>query len=183
MPSRRVLLVVAALLAGAGAAALAVVLVGGDSGRTSGPTGSAPTEPVSGAPLKLSGPDVTSGKTIGLRVLAEKPVVLTVWASWCGACPKQAEPLGQFADKHAKEAGFLAVDTQEDADAARKFLADQDLSVPTIADEDGRLAARLGVRELPTTFFLTNDHRVAAVWEGPAPVARLRAGLAAARAG
>jgi hypothetical protein len=62
----------------------------------------------------------------------------------------------------------LAVDTQEDAEAARDFLTANDLSLPAIADEDGHIAAKLGVRELPTTIFLTNEHRVAGMWEGPA---------------
>jgi len=78
----------------------------------------------------------------------------------------------------------LAVDTQEDPEAARAFLTANDLSLPTIADEDGQIAAKLGVRELPTTLFLTSDHRVAIMWDGPAGIGRLKsAALAAARAG
>jgi len=45
------------------------------------------------------------------------------------------------------------------------------------------LARKLGVRELPTTIFLTSEHRVASMWEGPAGLGRLKEGLAAARAG
>jgi thiol-disulfide isomerase/thioredoxin len=107
---------------------------------------------------------------------------VTVWASWCPACPKQAEPLGRFAAAH-EETAFLAVDTQEDAEAAKAFLDQNGLTLPTIADEDGHIAAKLGVRELPTTIFLTPEHRVASMWEGPAGLGRLKAGLAAARAG
>ena len=77
----------------------------------------------------------------------------------------------------------VAVDTQEDADAARAFLAAHDLSIPTVADSDGHIAAKLGVRELPTTIFLTSDHRVASMWEGPAELGRLKAGARAARDG
>ena len=48
---------------------------------------------------------------------------------------------------------------------------------------EGFRAAKLGVRELPTTLFLTSDHRVATMWEGPAGIGRLKsAALAAARA-
>jgi thiol-disulfide isomerase/thioredoxin len=183
MPSRRALAVaLVAILAGLGAAALAVALVGGDDGRAARKIGSSSTEPVSGPPVRVAGADVSTGETIGLDDYSDKPVVLTVWASWCPACPRQAEPLGQFAGKH-DEAGFLIVDTQEDADAADGFLAEHGLEIPTISDEDGGIAAKLGVRELPTTLFLTSDHRVAATWEGPAPIARLRAGLASAKAG
>jgi len=108
---------------------------------------------------------------------------VTVWASWCSACPKQAEPLRRFVAASNRVA-VLAVDTQEDPEAARAFLTANDLSLPTIADEDGQIAAKLGVRELPTTLFLTSDHRVAIMWDGPAGIGRLKsAALAAARAG
>jgi len=122
-----------------------------------------------------------SGKLL-CGTLEGRPVVVTVWASWCPACAKQVEALRRFAAAR-EETAFLAVDTQEDAETAQGFLAANDLSIPTIADEDGHIAAKLGVRELPTTLFLTSEHRVATMWEGPAGVGRLKAGLAAARAG
>lgn len=181
MPSLRlVLLVLTALLAGVAAAAAAIVLVGGDDKHSSEPGKTATAEPISGSEVRLSGTDVASGETIGLGKLEGRPVVVTVWASWCPACAKQADALRHFAAAH-REAAFLAVDTQEGEDAARAFLAAGELTIPTIADEDGRLAAKLGVRELPTTLFLTSDHRVASMWEGPIGPRRLKAGLAAAR--
>ena len=78
---------------------------------------------------------------------------------------------------------MLAVDTQEDAEAARAFLDAHGLSIATVADSDGHIAAKLGVRELPTTIFLTSDHRVARMWEGPAELGRLKAGARAAERG
>ncbi|HKO74243.1 MAG TPA: TlpA disulfide reductase family protein [Gaiellaceae bacterium] len=182
MPSLRVLLVaLAALLAGVSAVAAAVMLVGDDGGRPpSSSTGE--SEPLSGPEVRLSGTDVSTGAVIGLGKLEDKPVVVTVWGSWCPACPKQAEPLRRFAAAHEGTA-VLAVDTQEDAEAAKAFLEASGLSLPTIADEDGHIAAKLGVRELPTTIFLTPEHRVASMWEGQAGLDRLKEGLAAARAG
>jgi cytochrome c biogenesis protein CcmG, thiol:disulfide interchange protein DsbE len=183
VPSLRlVLLVVLALLAGAAAATLAVVLVGGDDKHASETAGSGAAQPISGPEVRFSGTDVASGETIGLGKLEGKPVVITVWSSWCAECPKQAEALRRFAGSHAQTA-LLAVDTQEDEEAARAFLTAGQLTIPTIADEDGHVAAKLGVRELPTTLFLTNDHRVASMWEGPIEFERLKAGLAAARTG
>jgi cytochrome c biogenesis protein CcmG, thiol:disulfide interchange protein DsbE len=183
MPSLRLLVVVlAALLAGLAAAAGALVLVGGDSGRTIGTSGTVSTEAVSGPPIRFAGTDVASGEPVGLGELAGRPVVVTVWASWCAACPGQADALRRFAAKHA-ETAFFAVATQEDDAAARAFLDEHELAVPTLADLDGRLAAKLGVRELPTTLFLTGDHRVASMWEGPATLGQLRSGLEAAKAG
>ena len=183
MPSARVIVIVfAALLAGAAAAAGAVMLVGDDS-RSTETTGTDASQPLSGPEVRFSGADVTTGAVVGLGRLEGKPVVVTVWASWCSACPKQAEPLRRFVAANDRVA-VLAVDTQEDPEAARAFLNANDLSLPTIADEDGQLAAKLSVRELPTTLFLTSEHRVASMWEGPAGIGHLKsAALAAARAG
>ena len=183
MPSARVIVIVfAALLAGAAAAAGAVMLVGDDS-RSTETTGTDASQPLSGPEVRFSGADVTTGAVVGLGRLEGKPVVVTVWASWCSACTKQAEPLRRFVAANDRVA-VLAVDTQEDPEAARAFLNANDLSLPTIADEDGQLAAKLGVRELPTTLFLTSEHRVASMWEGPAGIGHLKsAALAAARAG
>ena len=182
LSARTLLFAVLALLAGVAAATAAVALVGDDGGRT--PESRAPDagEPLSGPEVRFSGADVTTGAGVGLGKLEGRPVVVTVWASWCPACPRQAEPLRRFAASH-EETAFLAVDTQEKADAAKTFLASNDLALPTIADENGQIAAKLGVRELPTTLFLTSEHRVATMWEGPAGLSRLKAGLAAARSG
>lgn len=183
MPSVRIVLVgVLALLVGIAAAAAAVLLVGDDGGHAAGSTGTGASEPLSGPEVRFSGTDVTTGGVVGLGKLEGRPVVVTVWASWCPACPRQVESLRRFAASH-DETAFLAVDTQEDAEAAKAFLTANDLSLPTIADGDGHIAAKLGVRELPATLFLTSEHRVAAMWEGPAGLSRLRDGLATARAG
>ena len=184
MPSARVIVIVlAALLAGGGAAAAAVMLVGDDDSRSAETAATDESQPLSGPEVRFTGADVSTGAVVRLGKLEGKPVVVTVWASWCAACLKQAQPLRRFVAANDRVA-VLAVDTQEDAEAARAFLTANDLSLPTIADEDGQIAAKLGVRELPTTLFLTSDHRVATMWEGPAGIGRLKsAALAAARAG
>jgi thiol-disulfide isomerase/thioredoxin len=171
-----------ALVAGVGAAAAGVFLVGGEEHGAPRPDVTGEGVPLSGPEVRLTGTDVTTGSQVSLGKLEDRPVVVTVWASWCKACPGQAEPLRRF-DAANGRVSILTVDTQEDADAARVFLAEHELTVPTIADEDGHIAAKLGVRELPTTIFLTSDHRVASMWEGLAGLGRFKAGLAAARSG
>lgn len=180
MPStRRIVIALAAPLVGVAAAAIAVMLVGNEDGHAAETTAIEASEPLSGPEVRFSGTDVTTGAVVRLDKLEGKPVIVTVWASWCAACPKQAEPLRRFVAANNRVA-VLAVDTQEDAEAARDFLTANDLSLPAIADEDGHIAAKLGVRELPTTIFLSNKHRVAVLWEGFAGMGRLEEGLAAA---
>ena len=68
--------------------------------------------------MRFSGTDVTTGAVVGLGKLEGKPVVVTVWASWCAACPKQAEATARVR-RSERGVAVLAVDTQEDAEAAR----------------------------------------------------------------
>lgn len=179
----RLVLVASAVLAlGVAAGAAAVALVGEDESGAPTAGSSAPAEPVSGSPIRLVGTDVRSGKPVRLRSLTGEPVVLVVWASWCRRCPAQAEPLRKLATSR-EPPEVVTVATQDDAAAARSFVEGSGLDVPTIADPDGRIAARLGVRELPTTFFLTDEHRVASIREGHAGPSRLRAGLDDAKEG
>jgi thiol-disulfide isomerase/thioredoxin len=179
---RLILVAAVALVAGLGAAVAAIALVGGEESPHPGPSESVRDEPVSGPPVTLSGTDVRTGEAIALRRLADRPVVIAVWASWCGACVRQADAFERFVSSHA-QVSVLAVDTQEDAAAAQAFLESTGLELPTVADTEGQLAARLGVRELPTTLFLAQDHRVASMWEGTAGLADLNAGLQIARRG
>jgi cytochrome c biogenesis protein CcmG, thiol:disulfide interchange protein DsbE len=179
----RLVLVASAVLAlGLGAGAAAVALVGGDEGSEPTAAGSAAAEPVSGSPIRLAGTDVRSGEPVRLRSLTGEPVVLVVWASWSRRCAAQAEPLRRLVTSR-EPPEVVTVATQDDVAAARSFVEGSGLDVPTIADPDGRIAARLGVRELPTTFFLTSEHRIASIREGPAGPGRLRAGLEAAKEG
>ena len=105
--TRIVLLTALALLVGVAAAAGAVALVGDDGQRAADTTATGASEPLSGPEVGFSGTDITTGAVAGLGKLEGRPVVVTVWASWCPACLKQVEALRAFAASH-EEAAFLA---------------------------------------------------------------------------
>ena len=84
MLSRRLAIVaLAALLAGVAAAAAGVFLVGNEEGRAPETGGSATGEPLSGPEVRFGGADVATGTAVSLGKLHGRPVVVTVWASWC----------------------------------------------------------------------------------------------------
>jgi thiol-disulfide isomerase/thioredoxin len=180
--ARLALFVVAAVAAGAGAVALAGLLLedGAKGGAGTKSETSAPT--LAGAPApRLSGRDPVSGESVSLSDFRDMPLVVTVWASWCQPCRRQAGPVRRFVDKH-RQTGVLGIDVQDDAAAAKDFVTEAGWTLASIADPDGRLAARLGVADMPTTYFFTRDHRLAATAAGYASLAELEAGLAAAEA-
>jgi thiol-disulfide isomerase/thioredoxin len=181
--TRLVLLGAAAAVVGLGALAGAGLLLGNDSSLPAG-TGSqaAPEAPLAGAQApRLAGADPVSGETVQLSSFAGKPLVVTVWASWCRQCRRQAVPLQRFAEKH-RQVAILGIDVADDQAAAKDFIAAALWTHPNIADPDGRLSARLGVAELPTTYFFTRDRRLAATTPGLASLDELEAGLEQAEA-
>jgi thiol-disulfide isomerase/thioredoxin len=172
-------------LAGAGAVALAGVVVtsSGEGAGTAGTTGGTASV-VSGLPAPgLSGADPVSGKPVRLADFRRKPVVVIVWASWCGECADGARAVALLGRKHG-EAGVLGIDYADTARAAKRAYERWGWKHPSIGDPQGTLTARLGVTDLPAYIFLDRRHRMVDKIAGAANLRRLEVALRrATRAG
>jgi thiol-disulfide isomerase/thioredoxin len=179
----RILAALAALL-GLGAVALAGLLLSADRGAA--PTGRPTTtegedEVIAGAPApRLAGTDPVTGERARLATFRGKTVVVHVWASWCLPCAEEATALARFAAAH-RDAAVLGIDYQDTVSGAKAFYKRFRWRHPSIFDSDGRLAARLGLVDLPTTFFLDRRHRLVTSVAGPATRAELEDGLEEAK--
>jgi thiol-disulfide isomerase/thioredoxin len=182
--------VVAALVAaiGVGLVLVAGILLAGDgeeqaAAERPATTAAAGPRPASGpvAPA-LAGTDPITGRTVRLADFRGKSVVINVWASWCGPCTDEAPELARFAELHP-EAVLLGIDLQDTAAGAKRFYRRYGWRHPSIFDPEGELAARLGLVGLPTTIFLTPEHRESSRVAGPVSLAQLEEGLAAAAGG
>jgi thiol-disulfide isomerase/thioredoxin len=183
MAARRFRVFAAALaLAGAAAIAVAGVLVAGDARapeKQSTTTADGDSASVAGARApRLDGTDPLTGERV--RVRRGKPVLVTVWASWCAACAKAAPALARFVGRHG-DAAVVGLDYQDTSTGARAAYREWGWEHPSIADPDGRLAARLGVATMPTTFVYNRDLRLVTRLEGPQSLRRLEAALRRAR--
>ena len=182
------------LLGGLAAAALAVVLavgvtlaVTGDADErapvavanapNTAPGPAAGGEVLAGRPApKLSGTDPITGDRVSLADFRGKPVVLNFWASWCGPCTRELPALQKFADSHP-EVAVLGVNFQDGAADARRLQGELGFTFPSIADPRGELGAKLGIPGMPTTFFLTRDHRIVGLIAGGTDLAGFEQGL------
>jgi thiol-disulfide isomerase/thioredoxin len=145
--------------AGAAAIALlaAVLVTGVLVARGSG--GARPIATGTGPVIKLSGTDPITGARVDLGQFAGKPVVVNVWASWCVGCNEEAADLAKLAREHP-EAQVVGLDYQDTREGARAFYQRWGWRHPSIFDPSGKLASRLALQGLPSTYVLDSEHRV-----------------------
>lgn len=139
-----------------------------------------PSCPTSTArPATLAGIRVTclgDGRTVDLgAVLAGRPVLVNVWASWCQPCQQELPAL----DAYAATAGavrVIGVQVQSPAKDGLDLLADLGVHLPTVYDAtgafaDGGVAAR-ALRlppVLPVSYLVKPDGSTTVIRQ-PAPV-------------
>jgi len=103
-------------------------------------------------PLKADAPGLASAD------LAGEPVLLNVFASWCGPCKEEHPTLLQLKTQGVPIAGL---DWKEDAaDGARWLDANGDPYLRTGNDRSGRAGIDLGVSGVPETFVIDRRGRV-----------------------
>lgn len=103
------------------------------------------------------------------------PVVVNLWASWCGPCEEETPILAAAARRYGGRVQFLGVDQQDQRTAAAAFLDRYRVPYPSVSDASGAIHDRLGFVGLPDTVFYAADGSIAATWTGPISATDLRA--------
>jgi len=132
--------------------------------------------PLVGKPLPALTGTTLTGDQLSTTDLAGAPMIVNIWASWCGPCVEEHPVLVDAASRVA----IVGVIYQDTPDAARSFLARYgDGGWPSLLDPDGRLAIDLGVTGPPETFFVDAAGIVRAHHIGPVTSDLVREQLAA----
>jgi len=109
------------------------------------------------------------GTSFSLWQLRGKPVLVTLWATWCEPCRAEMPLIEKMYELH-QEQGFvvLAVNAtvQDDPFAIVPFIDEYRLTFPILLDETGEVARLYELRSLPTSFFIRRNGVIAEVVVG-----------------
>src|SRR5512135_3347041 len=113
--------------------------------------GSAATKPAPNFSLKTA-----DGKTVELKQLAGKVVVINFWATWCGPCraeiPGMLEIYGKYKEKGLEIVG-VSLD-QQGFSVVTPFVQRMKIDYPIVVGDGGLVAAYGNFQAIPTTFIV-----------------------------
>jgi thiol-disulfide isomerase/thioredoxin len=95
------------------------------------------------------------GETVTLAEFKGKPLLLNLWATWCGPCIIEMPTLDRLAGREAGKIQVLALSQDlEGAATVDAFFKKHGLpNLSPYLDEQGEMGTALGVTTLPTTIY------------------------------
>lgn len=106
-------------------------------------------------------PDVTltaiDGTRVNLRSSVGKPIVISIWATWCTACSREMSVLRDAQSKYT-DVLFMFVNQGQSLEAIRNYLKNEQLILSNVLlDRRLELDYQTESRALPTTLFFNRS--------------------------
>jgi thiol-disulfide isomerase/thioredoxin len=136
------------------------------------------SKPIDGAPADLAAlrkrvNELDGGGTKAfdaqLRALRGHPVVVNMWASWCGPCRSELPFLQREANARGDKVAFLGVNVNDARGAAKQLAAQYPMPYPSFEDPRSNLFGRYKALGLPTTAFYDSRGKLTIVHQGGFP--------------
>lgn len=104
--------------------------------------------------------ETLDGETIILSELRGNPILLNLWASWCGPCRLEMPAMERVYQEY-KDEGFiilaLNVTSQDSVSAAQNFVLEHGLTFPILLDHTGSVSQLYQLKAFPSSFFIDRD--------------------------
>jgi thiol-disulfide isomerase/thioredoxin len=130
-----------------------------------------------------------NGPSRALSEFRGRPLIINVWASWCGPCREEMASLERLAwQDQGKAVTIIGISTDDFPDQAKSWLKHSNATINQFIDQRLQMEQMLGASKLPLTVLIDAHGRVldkiygAREWDSPESVSlvirtfRLQAG-------
>ena len=122
-----------------------------------------PGEVMVGGTLREAPMQGLSGPSQKLSAFRGKPLIINVWASWCGPCLQEMGSLEQLSQTYGgKQFNVIGISTDDYWTNAKGFLQKTRISFPNFIDNRLLLENMLGADRLPLTLLVDAQGKVLA---------------------
>ncbi len=98
-----------------------------------------------------------SADSMNLAELTSRPIVLNLWATWCGPCRREMPMLADVAKKN-QDVQFIFINQGENARNVEAYLEENEILLEhVLLDPQGQVADYFKSRGLPTTLFFNKQ--------------------------
>ena len=101
-----------------------------------------------------------------VRALRGYPIVINVWASWCGPCRSEFGLFASASARYGDRVAFIGADNDDSASDARGFLSQHPVHYPSYTTTTSNMRSLAVIQGLPTTIFIDRAGKVSFVHIG-----------------
>jgi thiol-disulfide isomerase/thioredoxin len=133
----------------------------------------APSEVPVGGMLRDATLKGLNGPPRRLSAFRGRPLIINVWASWCGPCREEMASLERLAWRDGEQYfAIIGISTDDDGDQAKGMLKNASATISHFIDTGLQMENMLGAMRLPLTVLVDADGRIlekvygARQWDG-----------------
>jgi len=99
--------------------------------------------------------------SLNLQQYRGQVVYLDFWASWCSPCRKSFPWMNALHERYADDGlVVLAVNLDQDSDAARRFLQRYPAQFNVVFDPQGKVAERYQLKGMPSSYLIDRQGKL-----------------------
>lgn len=106
------------------------------------------------------------GKTVQLKDLRGKGVMLNFWGSWCEPCKEEMPYLNAVYQQHMKGVEIIGINDGESKFTVSNFVNRDNIKFPILLDSDQAVTKGYHIGPIPTTFLIDEHGQVVKKIEG-----------------
>ena len=113
------------------------------------------------------------GKTVAMKDLGNKVVIVDFWATWCGPCREEIPHLNElYSELKGKGLEIVGISMDTDGtDGVKDFAREFRIQYPIVMGDEKVAESFGGIIGLPTTFIIDRNGRIAKKYIGLPPAA------------